>query len=288
MTLLPIITISSSAGSGGRSIADLVANELDLTVIDGSTLAQLGPPGSTPLPSSLSDLLATVNAEQGWDDTVVQAAVGEIEFWDLLAGNEADLSSSADPLSSALLDQLQMIRGLIQANLHAANAQPGLILLNTGGSGVFSRLDGQIGIAIDAARSVRSQRFGLTSTAPGAGIERLQRSDDARFWFQEWFVETIGPADGRPDLALDTTRLSLTAAAAAITAAVSVCSSMSDTGVNGALCLQAADANSLLDRTFPEVPVVVLPTDTGITMVDLGATPQELARCRSALELDSA
>jgi cytidylate kinase len=202
---MPVITIAREFGAGGRAVAQLLADELEATIVDRSLIAEVARRASL----SPEEVAAADERGQSLLDRLARAF---IPLGDGALG-------WADP--DYLLNHHKQIQAFTRAALEESARRGDVVIVGRGGAAALRDVPGACHFFLwapeaDRARVIQ-ERLGCDPDTARAEIHRI----DAR---RAAYVRDVYAVDWRDrqlyDLILNTGRLGHTGAAAAILAAL--------------------------------------------------------------------
>lgn len=202
---MPVITIAREFGAGGRDVAQLLADELEATIVDRSLIAEVARRASLPPEEVASE------DERG------------LTFFDRLARAFVPLGDSvagwADP--DYLLDHHERVQAFTKAALQESARRGNVVIVGRGGAAALRDVPDACHVFLwapeaDRVRTIQ-ERFGCDAERARRDIHKV----DAR---RAAYVREVYGVDWRDrqlyDLVLNTARLGHAGAAAAILAAL--------------------------------------------------------------------
>ncbi|HEY7036139.1 MAG TPA: cytidylate kinase-like family protein [Thermomicrobiales bacterium] len=272
---MAVITLARQVGSGGQTIAQLLAERLGYRVVGRRELSAEAIKRSMRLPRVFAEFADEQRlARLGTDDLPpLYLGFGELEYGDALRGAGPEHARGPVSVLEAVADERRTLLLTLASLIYALAAADGLVLIGGGGQYLLAGLPAVLCAKIVAPAEVRTERlataYGLDHGAAREAVlsgDREQREYNRALFDADWddplhWDVIVNSEEIAPETARDVILAALAAGGAVAAMPVEVAEVLSLAAtVNRALCDEAFASSWLL--ATPTAKGIVLHGDT--------------------------
>lgn len=178
---MAVITLARQVGSGGQTIAQLLAGRLGYRVVGRRDLAAEAMTRGMPMPAVFVEFADEQRlARLGTDDLPpLYFGFGELEYGEALRGTGAESARASMSVLEAVARERRTLLLTLAGLTYALAAEDGIVLIGGGGQYLLAGLPAVLRVKIVAPAEIRAERlaaaYGLEREAAREAVERGDR-----------------------------------------------------------------------------------------------------------------